>query len=97
MLMQNFGVTNNEHYGMLWNFWSGQWVQNIYSPFLHYHLHISFLPFGVGEGGVCVTQQGTVFTILTLEKGVKITLHLWKRGKCHFSMTLEQTLFSFFS
>ena len=24
MLMQNFGVTNKEHYGMLWNFWSGQ-------------------------------------------------------------------------
>ena len=25
MLMQNFGVTNEEHYGMLWYFWSGQW------------------------------------------------------------------------
>ena len=24
MLMQNFGVTNKEHYGMLWFFWSGQ-------------------------------------------------------------------------
>ena len=24
MLMQNFGVTNQEHYGMLWYFWSGQ-------------------------------------------------------------------------
>ena len=24
MLMQNFGVTNREHYGMLWYFWSGQ-------------------------------------------------------------------------
>ena len=22
-LMQNFGVTNKEHYGMLWYFWSG--------------------------------------------------------------------------
>ena len=22
--MQNFGVTNKEHYGMLWYFWSGQ-------------------------------------------------------------------------
>ena len=22
MLMQNFGVTNKEHYGMLWYFWS---------------------------------------------------------------------------
>ena len=31
MLMQNFGVTNKEHYGMLWYFWSGQffcaWIQ----------------------------------------------------------------------
>ena len=24
MLMQNFGVTNKQHYGMLWYFWSGQ-------------------------------------------------------------------------
>ena len=24
MLMQNFGETNKEHYGMLWYFWSGQ-------------------------------------------------------------------------
>ena len=24
MLMQNFGVTNKEHYGMLWYFWSDQ-------------------------------------------------------------------------
>ena len=24
MLMQNFGVTNKEHYDMLWYFWSGQ-------------------------------------------------------------------------
>ena len=24
MLMQNFGVTDKEHYGMLWYFWSGQ-------------------------------------------------------------------------
>ena len=24
MLTQNFGVTNKEHYGMLWYFWSGQ-------------------------------------------------------------------------
>jgi len=51
----------------------------------------------VGGGGVCATQQGTVFTFLTLEKGAKITLHLWKRGKCYFSMTLEQKLFNFFS
>ena len=26
MLMQNFGVTNKEHYGMLWYFWSGQLI-----------------------------------------------------------------------
>ena len=26
MLMQNFGVTNKEHYGMLWYFWSGQFL-----------------------------------------------------------------------
>ena len=24
MLMQKFGVTNKEYYGMLWYFWSGQ-------------------------------------------------------------------------
>ena len=24
--MQNFGVTNKEHYGMLWYFWSGQFT-----------------------------------------------------------------------
>ena len=24
MLIQNFGVTNKEYYGMLWYFWSGQ-------------------------------------------------------------------------
>ena len=24
MLKQNFAVTNQEHYGMLWYFWSGQ-------------------------------------------------------------------------
>ena len=26
MLMQNFGVTDKEHYGMLWYFWSGQLI-----------------------------------------------------------------------
>ena len=26
--MQNFGVTNKEHYGMLWYFWSGQFSWN---------------------------------------------------------------------
>ena len=25
-LMQHFGVTNKEHYGMLWYFWSGQLI-----------------------------------------------------------------------
>ena len=29
MLMQNFGVTNKEHYGMLWYFWSGQLVVHL--------------------------------------------------------------------
>ena len=31
MLMKNFGVTNKEHYGMLWYFWSGQllWIEEI--------------------------------------------------------------------
>ena len=24
--MQNFGVSNKEHYGMLWYFWSGKFV-----------------------------------------------------------------------
>ena len=29
--MKNFGVTNKEHYGMLWYFWSGQllWIEEI--------------------------------------------------------------------
>ena len=26
MLTQKFGVTNKEHYGMLWHFWSGQFL-----------------------------------------------------------------------
>ena len=26
MLMQNFGVINQEYYGMLWYFWSGQYT-----------------------------------------------------------------------
>ena len=30
ILMQNFGVINKEHYGMLWYFWSGQ-LQSIIS------------------------------------------------------------------
>ena len=37
-----------------------------------YLFTIFVLPFGVGKGGVCATQQGTVFTFLNLEKGVKI-------------------------
>ena len=28
MLMQHFGVTNKEHYGMLWYFWNGQLFVN---------------------------------------------------------------------
>ena len=31
MLMQNFGVTNKEHYGMLWYFWSGQFQKETMS------------------------------------------------------------------
>ena len=31
MLMQNFGVTNKEHYGMLWYFWSGQFDLLMYA------------------------------------------------------------------
>ena len=31
MLMQNFGVTNKEHYGMLWYFWSGQ-LRHVHVP-----------------------------------------------------------------
>ena len=31
MLMQNFGVTNKEHYGMLWYFWSGQLTKCFWS------------------------------------------------------------------
>ena len=27
--MQNFGVTNKEHYGILWYFWSGQFVLRV--------------------------------------------------------------------
>ena len=27
--MQNFGVTNKEHYGMLWYFWSGQYPEEM--------------------------------------------------------------------
>ena len=29
MLMLNFGVTNKQHYGMLWFFWSGQLVSQL--------------------------------------------------------------------
>ena len=35
MLMQNFGVTNKEHYGMLWYFWSGQ--LEVFDPALLSH------------------------------------------------------------
>ena len=66
--------------------------------FTHFELPFAyqFSTLFFGGGGVCATQQGTVFTFLTLEKGVKITLHLWRRGKCYLSMTLEQKLFNFF-
>ena len=32
MLMPNVGVTNKEHYGMLWQFWSGQYLISIVVP-----------------------------------------------------------------
>ena len=32
MLMPNVGVTNKEHYGMLWYFWSGQYLISIVVP-----------------------------------------------------------------
>ena len=35
MLMHNFGVTNKEHYGMLWYFWSGQ--LEVFDPALLTH------------------------------------------------------------
>ena len=35
MLMHNFGVTNKEHYGMLWYFWSGQ--LKVFDPALLSH------------------------------------------------------------
>ena len=35
MLMQNFGVTNKEHYGMLWYFWSGQSLLTLLPGFSH--------------------------------------------------------------
>ena len=33
--MQNFGVKNKEHYGMLWHFWSGQLLKR--SDFLTFY------------------------------------------------------------
>ena len=39
MIMQNFGVTNKEHYGMLRHFWSGQLCFRIKSR--HYKMSIS--------------------------------------------------------
>ena len=35
MPMQNFGVKNKEHYGMLWHFWSGQLLKR--SDFLTFY------------------------------------------------------------
>ena len=32
MLMQHFGVTSKEHYGILWYFWSGQLFVNHARP-----------------------------------------------------------------
>ena len=47
---------------------------------------------GEGRGGyshvwgirVCAAQQGMLFTPLTLEQGIKITLSHWKRGIFYF-------------
>ena len=36
---------------------------------------------------VCATQQGMVSDS---EKAIKITLYIWKRGICCFSLTLEK-------
>ena len=35
MLMQNFGVTGKEHYGMLWYFWSGQYKTKSLGALIH--------------------------------------------------------------
>ena len=68
MLTQNFWVTNKEHYGMLWHFWSGQlhdwfawgtptlfcWLLRIISLWAQYAGLLSFL----GEGGEGVAGMG---------------------------------------
>ena len=40
MLMQIFEVTNKEHYGMLWYFWSGQFLisQESHPVIVYYYL-----------------------------------------------------------
>ena len=45
MLMQHFGVTNKEHDGMLWYFWSGQFELEFTSPYWHMQtLKIEYSP-----------------------------------------------------
>ena len=52
MLMQNFGVTNKEHYGMFGIFWSGQFFCFLFSfvflffqleAYVHTNAEITFL------------------------------------------------------
>ena len=64
MLMQNSGVTNQEHYVMLWYFWSSQFADALYRRF---------------RDGVCdaagyslnyPSQRWKLF-VITEEKGLK--------------------------
>ena len=43
MLIQNFGVTNKEIYGMLWIFWSGQLFRPITDdmPLIRANIHMN--------------------------------------------------------
>ena len=42
MLMQNFGVTNRDHYGMLWYFLEWSIVQSYFDALLRYVLSVTF-------------------------------------------------------
>ena len=55
MLMQNFGVTNKDHYGMLWYFWSGllgvsrgneKLIMRVHKPKVEYKLALQEKPQG---------------------------------------------------
>ena len=70
MLMQNFGATNKEHYGMLWYFWSGQY-RGLLSTYCHWifyqltdpvysmdtHTYGAVLPFVRKSAFICVENQ----------------------------------------